>query len=588
MQSDRATPRALRRPSARRPARAVAAAAATFLALGLTAACDSAASSDSDAPVKGGTLRVYLASLPTHLDPQQINLTSDSNVSRLITRTLTTVKSEPGAAASEIVPDLATDTGRPSDGNKTWEFRLRDGVKWQDGAAINCQHLKYGAERNFSDLMLDGLPYARAYLEKTPATYAGPFEGNNNDGKGLESVECVDARTIRYHLKQAVGDFGYAVALPIFAPVRAEVEGRDRKKYDLEPMSTGPYKVGPRTEESVTLVRNDNWDPSTDQVRKAYPDQIQLLAALDSAKVTNQLIANEGADQSAIMIDQDVAPNFLQQVVNDPELAARTASGPTGGVRYFAINAQQVKDVKCRQALAFAFDKRKFRTALGGSIMGQLATSMIPPSLSSHKEFDVYGTNTHPEGDVQRAAQLLKEAKCDKKIRVGYREQPAIKRLMKPLIEMYLKVGIEITPVGYPSRGYYTTVSDPGLKLDMIYAGWLPDWANGSAVIPPLFDGRALPQPGSTGTNNYSFFHNDEIERLIDEAMAEPDLERQYRLWGELDQKIMEQAAAIPIVYTDSQRIYGTNVTGVFISPMFAQPDLNAIGLKDPSQSNVS
>lgn len=585
MHSDRATT-----PARRAPLRMLTAAAAV-LALGTTvAACDSAPSGEADAPAKGGILRVFNADMPTHLDPQKISLATDANISRLITRTLTTTKAEPGAASSEIVPDLATDTGRPSDGNKTWEFKLKDGLKWDDGTAVNCQQLKYGAERNFSELMADGLPYARIYLDRIPAGYAGPYIGGNNDGKGLESVECVDARTVRYHLKQAVGDFGYTAALTVLAPVRPERESQIGKdKYDLTPAATGPYKIGERTKDKLTLVRNENWDPATDNVRKAYPDQIIVLPRNDAAEQTNRMIADQGDERNGVMLDQDVSPNFLQQVVNDPELAARTASGPTGGVRYFAINTQRITNVKCRQALSYAFDKRKFRTAMGGSIMGDVATSMIPPSLASHKDFDIYGNKQRPDGDVEKAAELLKQAKtCPKELRVAYRDSPVNKRLMKPLTEMYLKVGIKITPIAVPSLGYYTTISDPGKGFDLLYSGWLPDFPNGSAVIPPLFDGRDLPEPGETGTLNFSFLHNEELERLIDEATAEPDLERQYKLWGELDQKIMEQAAAIPILYNDGQRMYGSNVTGVFISAQYAMPDLSAIGLKDPAASVVS
>jgi peptide/nickel transport system substrate-binding protein len=586
MHSDRATT-----PARRAHLRMLTTAVAVF-ALGTTvAACDSAASNEADAPAKGGILRVFTADLPTHLDPQKISLATDSDISRLITRTLTTTKAEPGSASSEIVPDLATDTGRPSDGNKTWEFKLKDGVKWEDGSAINCQQLKYGAERNFSELMADGLPYARIYLEQNPPKYAGPFIGDNNGGKGLESVECVDARTIRYHLKQAVGDFGYTAALTVLAPVRADKDGKDKEAYDKAPLATGPYKVKPgsRDKERMTLIRNENWDPATDSVRKAYPDEIVVIARNDSADQTNRMIADQGEERSGVMLDQDVAPNFLQQVVNDPELAARTASGPTGGVRYFAINTQRITNIKCRQALSYAFDKRKFRTAMGGSIMGDVATSMIPPSLAAHKDFDVYGNKQRPDGDVEKAAELLKQAKsCPKELRVAYRDSPVNKRLMKPLTEMYLKVGIKITPIAVPSLGYYTTISQANLGFDLLYSGWLPDFPNGSAVIPPLFDGRDLPAPDQTGTLNFSFLHNEELERLIDEATAEPNLDRQYKLWGELDQKIMEQAAAIPILYNDGQRMYGSNVTGVFISAQYAMPDLSAIGLKDPAASVAS
>jgi hypothetical protein len=55
--------------------------------------------------------------------------------------------------------------------------------------------------------------------------------------------------------------------------------------------------------------------------------------------------------------------------------------------------------------------------------------------------------------------------------------------------------------------------------------------------------------------------------------------ERQYRLWGELDQKFAEQAVTIPIVYMKALRMAGTNIRGGFIHPQFGQPDLCALGL---------
>src|SRR5689334_20109167 len=105
MHSDRATTPARSRAFRQAPLRLLASAAAVLAMSTSVAACDSAASSSSDAPSKGGTLRVFTADLPTHLDPQKISLATDSDISRLITRTLTTTKAEPGSASSEIVPD---------------------------------------------------------------------------------------------------------------------------------------------------------------------------------------------------------------------------------------------------------------------------------------------------------------------------------------------------------------------------------------------------------------------------------------------------------------------------------------------------
>jgi len=192
------------------------------LALLATAGCSDADAKNTPQPPRtGGTLHVIVSAKPAHLDPQRIATATEANVSRLITRTLTTFRSEPGAAASEIVGDLATDAGRPSEGNRVWDFKLKDDVRWEDGTPITCADVKYGVERSFSSLFSVAQPYAKTYLAGADS-YAGPFTGGNNGGKGLASVQCLDQRNIKFTLAQPVGDFGYTVAMSVFAPVPAK------------------------------------------------------------------------------------------------------------------------------------------------------------------------------------------------------------------------------------------------------------------------------------------------------------------------------------------------------------------------------
>ena len=120
------------------------------------------------------------------LDPQRVASATEANISRLTTRTLTTFKSEPGSAASEIVGDLATDTGRPSDNNKVWDFKLKDDLRWEDGSPITCADIKYGTERSFSTLFNVSQVYAKTYLANTDG-YAGPFVGGNNNGSNHQN-----------------------------------------------------------------------------------------------------------------------------------------------------------------------------------------------------------------------------------------------------------------------------------------------------------------------------------------------------------------------------------------------------------------
>jgi peptide/nickel transport system substrate-binding protein len=584
---DRSNPQGRATPARRARSRRVAVVAVLALAAPLVlSACRTAdAANKAEAPRRGGTLTVILSRGGiTHLDPQQISAATDENVTRVMIRTLTTFKSAPGTQGSEIVADLATDTGRPSQNNTVWEFTLKPKLKWEDGSPITCQQVKYGTERSFSSLLTDGLKYPLQYLAGGES-YKGPFFGGAQDNS-LDSIKCVDERTIRFTLKQPVGDFGYVVSTPTFAPVPQEKDS-DHLGYDKHPFSDGPYKIAPNgvkvnssdgTIDSVSFVRNNFWLQETDQVRHQYPDKINVVFKDNASQVTYDLIQSQGDNQYAINLDSDVAPNFLQQVINDPDLSKRTVAGSFGGVRYFAINTHRIKSLSCRQGLVRAFNKRKYIRAMGGSTFGDVATTMIPPQLAAYQDFDQYDSKQFPEGDPARAGDLLKKGDCPTVLRVAYPKGP-VRPFVSTLIEAYQRVGIEVKLVPLNSQTYWTTgIGDKNNKFDLMYAGWIPDFPNGSAIIPPLFDGRQIPK-GDSGNLNYSLLNDPDINKMIDDASAEADLNRQYKLWGAIDEKIADQAVTIPVMYMKALRLSGTKVRGAFIHTAFGQPDIVSLGL---------
>lgn len=563
------------------------------------AACDLAgAASAPETPVKGGTLTVILQSDFDVLDPQRSYTAVGADAQRLFLRTLTTYKSAPGAAASELVGDLATDTGRPSEGNTIWEFTLKPGVRWEDGSPVTCAQVRYGIERRFSRdaIMGGGAPYPLTYLkDNSPDPYLGPWVARDNDGKGLASIECVDVKTIRFHLKQPVGDFGYAVAMSVFAPVPPEKDTKE--KYDRYVFANGPYKIEPgsHTDKQMVLVPNPYWDPKTDQVRKQYADKIVFKFEPDAGgAVTNEIIENQGDARNSIMLDQNVAPNFLQQVVNDPDLLKRTVAGPTGAVRYYAINTKRIPDQRCREALIYAFNKRKYRAVLGGSTLGDFATTMIIKDMKAHKDFDLYESLTHTEGYVEKAQEKMDEVKADKsakpcatKLTLAYPASTLRERLANTIVEAYQRIGIQVVPKALAPDSYWTTgIGDPANKYDLMYAGWVPDWANGSAVIPPLFDGRQIsvgPDGHGVGNVDFPLLNDKKINDQIDAALGESDFQRQWALWGDLDMQIQSKAVTIPVLYEKSLYLMGSNVRGAFNHPAFGMPDLVSIGLGSPS-----
>jgi peptide/nickel transport system substrate-binding protein len=574
--------------------RRLIAAGVALVSLTAVSACSLAdASNTPPEPKKGGTLFVNLQGGIDQLDPQRTYNATDMNVLRLTTRTLTTYRTTPGHE-SEIVPDLATDTGRPSDNNTTWKFTLKPGVKWEGGEPVVCSQVKYGIERNWASILKAPVPYPSTYLVDNATPYQGPWVGDNNGGKGLESIQCTDEHTVVFHLQRPVGDFGYTLALSTFAPVLPEKD--THLDYGKHPYSNGPYKVvGDMTQDGLTLVRNGFWTDQNDQVRKAYPDKVVFDFKTDDAGViTNQLIEDQGDARNTVMADGNVASNFLQQVVNDSDLVSHAITGPTGAIRYFAINTKVVPNIACRQALIYAFDRRKFRTVGGGSVSGDYATTMIPPDVLGHKNFDLFDSLANPEGDPDKAISIMADQAAAKKacpstVKVAFPDTPLRRRQAATVVEAYQLAGIQVVLVPLPPGPYYETGIGDWTSNDyaLMLAGWVPDWASGSAVLPSLFDGRHIapkdPVTGkASGNTDFSLFNDATVNNKIDVALAEADPSRQATLWGDLDEQIQQQAVTIPVIYEKAIRLTGSNVGGGYISPAFGMPDLVSLGLLQP------
>ncbi len=557
-------------------------AALTATLLAATAACSSsgAGSSDQTTGKRGGTLNLILQEGLEHLDPTEVYEVTEMNVSRLLDRTLTTYRDSPGAAGSELVPDLATDLGRPSDNNKTWEFTLKKNIKWEDGNPVTCDDLKYGVERRFAPQFSNGPTYPMDYLAGG-GDYTGPY-----DGKSLDSIECVDQSTVRFHLVRPIGDFAYTLAMPVFAPMP---KAQDKPGFfDRHPWSDGPYRVAKEFDGNsgpMVLERNPNWDRSTDNVRQAYPDKINLVIRENQAEeVTNEMIKDQADARTSIVLKDDVTPNFVQQVINDPGLSARTVTGDISGTTFIGINSRTVPNVDCRRALVLAFNKRRFRAMLGGSIFGDYATGAIPPDIASYKQFDPLQQNTHEEGQPDAAQALVDKAAkagrpCPKQLTINYADIKKWQRAVGALAESLAAIDIKVIPKPFPAKHYYGMVSTQNKEGDLAIYTWLPDWPNGSSVIGPLFDGRLIPKDRSKPGNwDFGMINDPTVNQKIDAAMAEADLNKQYKMWGDLDEEIQtDLVPGIPVIHPKVLLMYGSQVHNAFLHVAFGEPDISAI-----------
>ncbi|WP_329475568.1 ABC transporter substrate-binding protein [Kribbella sp. NBC_01484] len=521
---------------------------------------------------QGGTLQVLQNAAYSHLDPARGFDGGVNNFYRLIYRTLTTQGAAPGAEGTKIVPDLATDTGKPSDGGKTWTFTLKDGLFFETGAPITSADVKWGVSRAWDPEIGIGSPYAKQLIE-APASYQGPYKSGD-----LSTIATPDAKTIVFHLKKPYADFGSVVAQNTFTPVpKGQGAGN---QLDSKPISSGPYKVSEyKPGASLKLVRNDKWDKKSDEVRTANPDAFQWTFGLDGATIDERMIAGQGADADAIAGTVQAASVARIQT---PQLKQRTMTGLGGCTTYMGLNTTKkpLNDVKVRQAINLAVNKQTVRDADGGSALADIGTSIQPPTVAGRVDYDPYPSPDH-KGDVEAARKLLTEAGLAGgfTMTLDTRAQPkmqamavAIQQALEPL-----KITVKINTID--TATYYEVIGTTSQQHDAAITGWCPDWPSGATFLPPLFDGRNIT---TKGNSNLAQLNDPGVNAKIDEIAKLTDVTAANAAYGDLDKQIMELAPVVPLLYEKVLMLVGSNIAGAYLHDGFSGGiDLVSVGLAD-------
>jgi peptide/nickel transport system substrate-binding protein len=294
---------------------------------------------------KGGVLKLGNSSDADSYDPAESYYAWVWNFERYYVRTLTTASAAVGLNGDKLQLDLAASQDISADG-KTYTYKLKPGVKFEDGSPITSKDIKYGIERAFaSDVITGGPTYMIDQLDQGQK-YPGPYKDTDPSHLGLKSVQTPDDNTIVFTLAKPFADFPFLLAMPGSGPVPQAKD--DGAKYRTHPVSSGPYKFKSyEPGKSLVLVRNDSWDPSTDSVRKALPDEIDLTLGMDPNDLDNQLMAGTiNIDTSQV----GVQSNAQAKILLDPTLKANADEPNTGFIRYFAINQEVAPfdDIHCR------------------------------------------------------------------------------------------------------------------------------------------------------------------------------------------------------------------------------------------------
>lgn len=525
---------------------------------------------------KGGTVYDLEPDGINHLDPAQAYVNQEQIIGQLFSRQLTNYRIDPKTGKTVLVGDLATNTGVSSDGDRTWTFTLKSGLKWQDGTPITSQQVKYGFERTYASFETAGPEYVQAWLsgQDFRKAYPGPY-----GGKSLPDsvIATPDSKTIVFHFLHPHSDTPYAMALSDAGPI---LKSKDTKVgYDSAPFSDGPYEIKHYDSgKQLLLVRNKNWDPKTDPIRNAYPSEWNIQLSVAQPGLTQRLMAESGADKDAVALVAPADPTQTSVIATDPKYKPRLVSQFQPFVDVFNINMSRVKNVKVRQAIMYAFPMKQVQTALGGAPQGDLGTSLIGPTVVGHQNDDPYGKLTKTNGDPAKAKQILQQAGVKNlKLTYAYANQPRWQTVARTLQSAFAKAGINLQTEAIDSTSYYTLVGKVNNPYDLYRTGWGSDWPSAGTVIPPTMDGRLV----SNGDPNYSHLNDPYVNQQIDKINKVTDLTAQATQWQDLASYIMKNdVPEIPYEYDKYYNVYGDGLGGVTYNTPLGTVNPNTIYVK--------
>ena len=524
-----------------------------------------------DGATKGGVINVFQVGDFEHLDPARNYVNTQQVTGNLIYRSLNGYQ-ENGSGQMKLVGDLATNPGTDVNKDcKVWEFKLRDGLKYEDGSAIVAKDVAYGIARSFAEEQNEGPHYIQQWLYpggQYNATYKGPYNGGAATPQG---VETPDDKTIKFTFAEPHCDMPYAAALPTSAPVP---QAKDTKgQYDLRPFSSGPYKVKSYTRDNtLELERNTNWDPNTDPIRNAYPDGVKFTFTLEAEQIAERLVADASADQTGLTWT-DVPPAVLPRTT-DPAVAPRVIKGPTQYVWYVGINNQRITDKKVREALYYGLDRDGALKAIGGTSAGTPASTLMSPTTAGFEAYDAY--NAPATGDPAKVKEILGSTTPPSLV-LAHSNTPLRTAQAAAIKEGLEKSGFKITLKPIESTSYYDEIGRKNNPYDIYLHGWGSDWPTGSTIIPPLYDGREI---GPEGNNNLSYFNDDSINAEIDKVKKLPAAE-QDAAWMALDKKLMTDfVPEVPAYYDATYVLHGSKVGNAYLSDAFGLLQLNKVFVK--------
>jgi peptide/nickel transport system substrate-binding protein len=530
----------------------------------------------------GGTIVYDNSSGPDSTDAGNTYYAFNWNFTRLYATPLMTYKSCTGSCGLNIVPALATAPGVGTSNDTVWTYHIKSGLKFSDGLPITSADVKYAVMRTFAkDVLVNGPSYFQVLLAGNAATYKGPYK---QKGVDLTSITTPNATTVVFHLNKPFADFNYIAAIPQTAPVP---QSKDTgANYQNNPVSSGPYMFQSyQINKQYTLVKNPNWNPSTDPQVKQLADKVIVNLNVNANDIDNRLLAGD--------IQMDQAGTGVQSAARAKILGSQTlkasSDNPISGFMWFEYLNTKVppmNNVHCRMAVEYAANKTTLQNAYGGPYGGNIASTAMPPNIIGYQSFDLYAAKTHPSGDIPAAKEQLKLCGHPSGFSTGmaYRsDRPRDTAAAQALQAALSPVGIKLTLHGFPAATYYSNYGGvPAYMhshgIGIATGGWGADWPDAWGWFDEIVNGNAIASAGNTNIGEL----NDPVVNGDLAKMQSPGLSQTEKntIANAIDMQVMKDAVMLPAVYSKALLYRSPSLTNVSVQPYYGMYNFGTLGMK--------
>lgn len=481
-----------------------------------------------------GIVRVALKAEPNTLNPVISGLIQEGYVESAIFDGLVQYDDH-----AKLVPDLAIQVPSVANGGispdgKTITYHLRDNVKWHDGQPLRSDDVAF-TYRLYVNPKING------YYQQTYARIA--------------AVSTPDRLTVVLHLRapfaSALSEFfergsgGFVVPRHILG----RSAGVNRDPFGQHPIGTGP-------------MRFERWDHGTRIVLQANPRYFAGAPKIGSVHIL--IVANPNTTRSMVASHElDVATDLTPtQYAGLQHLdGVHAFLVPTYLERFLTFNVRRepFTDVRVRQALALALDRRRI-AANAYNNTATAADSLIPPYDWAYDK-----DNAAPRYDPAAAKALLQNAgwtlggdllwrKQGRTLAFGLLNQPesnSLSTLGQEIQRAWREFGADVTIHQVPRNVIY---GNPGIAFSGKFDTLIDDW--GADTEPDRTHIIATKEISPRGFND-AFFSDGLIDRWSEEALASYDQATRKRLYAQIQRRLNTLLPYVPLVW--EQRIYAVN-----------------------------